>query len=98
MQSFTDVCTGAVFTYFLKAKSDAVQATEKFLADVAPYGTVKCIRSDNGTEFTDRDFQTLLRENKIRYETSCPHSPHQNGIAEREGRTLFEMTRSKLID
>ena len=98
MQSFTDVCTGAVFTYFLKAKSDAVQATEKFLADVAPYGTVKCIRSDNGTEFTNREFQTLLRKNKIRHETSCPYSPHQNGIAEREGRTLFEMARCKLID
>ncbi|KAL6483448.1 hypothetical protein MHYP_G00083200 [Metynnis hypsauchen] len=98
MQSFTDVCTGVVFTYFLKAKSDAVQATEKFLADVAPYGSVKCIRSDNGTEFTNREFKTLLRKNKIRHETSCPYSPHQNGIAEREGRTLFEMARCKLID
>lgn len=98
MQSFTDVCTGAVLVYFLKAKSDAVQATEKYLADVAPYGTVKCIRSDNGTEFTNREFQTLLRKNKIRHETSCPYSPHQNGTAEREGRTLFEMARCKLID
>src|SRR4029434_757857 len=49
MQSFTDVCTGAVLVYFLKAKSDAVQATEKYLADVAPYGTVKSIRSDTWT-------------------------------------------------
>ena len=98
MQYFTDVCTGAVLVYFLKAKSDAVQATEKYLADVAPYGTVKCIRSDNGTEFINREFQTLLRKNKIRHETSCPYSPHQNGTAEREGRTLFEMARCKLID
>ena len=66
MQSFTDVCTGAVFVYFLKAKSEAIQAKEKFLADVASYGTVKCIRSDNGTEFTNREFQTLLRKKKIR--------------------------------
>lgn len=41
LQSFTDVYTGAVFVYFLKAKSDVVQATEIFLADVAPYGNVK---------------------------------------------------------
>lgn len=98
MQSFTDVCTGAAFVYFLKAKSDALQATEKFLADVAPYGRVKCIRSDNGTEYTNREFQELLRKNRIRHETSCPYSPHQNGIAEREGRTLFEMARCTLID
>ena len=76
----------------------AIQATEKFLADVAPYGTVKCIRSNNGTEFTNREFQSLLRKNKINHETFCPYSPHQNGIAEREGRTLFEMARCKLID
>ena len=37
MQSFTDVYMGAVLVYFLKAKNDAVQATEKYLADVAPY-------------------------------------------------------------
>ena len=98
MHSFTDVYTGAVMVYFLKAKSDAVQATEKYLADVAPYGTVKCIRSDNGTEFTSREFQTLLRKNKIKHETSCPYSPHQNGTAEREGRTLFEMARCMFID
>ena len=87
MQSFTDVCTGSVYL-LPDAKSDAVQATEKYLADVAPYGTVKCIRSDNGAEFTNGEFQTLLRKNKVRQETSCSYSPHQNGTAEREGRTL----------
>ena len=38
--------------YFLKSKCDAVQAAERVLADIAPYGEVRCIRSDNGTEFT----------------------------------------------
>lgn len=69
-QPFRDVCTGAVFIYFLKAKTNVIQATEKFLADVAPYGNVKCIRSDNGTEFIE--FKTLLRKNKNIHETSCP--------------------------
>lgn len=98
VQSFTDDYSSAVFVYFLKTKSDTVQATEKFLADVAPYGKVKCIRSDNGTEFTCRDFQTLLRKNGIKHETSAPYSPHQNGTAERGWRTLFEMGRCMLIE
>lgn len=71
---------------------------DKFLADVAPYGNVKCIRSDNGTEFTCRDFQTLLRKNGIKHETSAPYSPHQNGTAERGWRTLFEMGKCMLIE
>lgn len=76
VQSLTDDYSNAMFVYFLKTKSDTMQATEKFLADTAPYGKVKCIRSDNGTEFTCKDFQTLLRKNGIKHETSAPYSPH----------------------
>jgi len=38
--AFTDNYSGAVFTYFLKSKSDTTIATEKFIADVAPYGKI----------------------------------------------------------
>lgn len=96
--AFTDDYSGAIFTYFLKAKSDPVKATERFIADVAPYGKIKCIRSDNGTEFTSSAFQSLLCQNAIRHETSAPWSPHQNGTAERAWRTLFEMARCILIE
>ncbi len=54
--SYTDDYSSAVFVYFLQKKSDTVTATEKCLADIAPYGKVKCIRSDNGTEFTSREY------------------------------------------
>ena len=40
----------------------------------------------------------LLNDNKIKHETSAPHSPHQNGTAERHWRTLFEMGRCMLIE
>lgn len=76
----------------MKAKSD----TEKFIADVAPYGKMKCIRSDNETE--SKDFQSLLSKNVMRPETSAPYSPHQNGTAERHWTTLFEMTRCIVLD
>ena len=94
--SFTDDYSGVVFIYFLKNKSDTVEATEKFLADTANIGKVKCIRSDMGTEYTSSAFQTLLRKNQIKHETSAPYSPHQNGTAERQWRTVFEMGRCLL--
>lgn len=96
--SFTDDYSSAVFVYFLRNKSDTVQATEKFLADMSPYGKVKRIRSDNGTEFMGKDYQALLNKNGIRHETSAPYSPHQNGTAERTWRTLFDMARCMLIE
>ena len=45
---FVDDYSVALGVYFLKNKSDAVRATEQFLVDTAPYGTVKRLRSDNG--------------------------------------------------
>ena len=95
--AFPDDFSGAVFVYFLRNKSDTVDATERFLADSAPYGKVKCMRSDNGGEFTSVNFEALLRKNRIRHDTSAPYSPHQNGTAERHWRTLFEMGRCLLI-
>ena len=77
--ALTDDYSGAIFTYLLKNKSDTLAATEKFLADSSPFGQVKCIRSDNGSEFTSNTFKTLLVKNKIKHETSAPYSPHQNG-------------------
>lgn len=96
--SFTDDFSSAVFVYFLKNKSDTVQATERFLADVAPYGKIKRLRSDNGTEYTAKSFKSLMVKNGIRHETSAPYSPHQNGTAERNWRTLFDMARCMLIE
>ena len=96
--AFTDDYSGTVFTYFLKKKSNTVQAMEKFLADCSPFGKVKCLRSDNGSEFMSEAFQSLLRKKGIRHETSCPYSPHQNGTAERHWRTLFEMARCLLLE
>lgn len=96
--SFTDDYSTAIFVYFLKKKGDIVRATEKFLADLAPYGKVKCFRSDNGAEYTGKGFQALLIKHGITHETSAPYSPHQNVAAERNWRTLFDMARRMLIE
>ena len=95
---FTDDFSGAMFVYFLKHKNDAVKACEKFFADSAPYGKVKCLRSDNGAEYTCREFQELLVKNCVKHECSAPYSPHQNGVAERSWRTLFGMARCLLLN
>ena len=54
--SFVDDSTCIIMVYFLKQKSETVDATQKFLADVSLFGTVRRIRSDNGTKFTGHNF------------------------------------------
>ena len=95
---FVDDYSGDLGVYFLKNKSDAVRATEQFLADTAPYGTVKRLRSDNGGEYISEEFKSVLLKNHIKHELSAPYSPHQNGTAERAWRSLFDMARCLLID
>ena len=67
------------------------------LTDIAPYGTIKSVRSDQGGEFISEKRASILIQNKIRYERSAPYSQHQNGKAERARRTLFDMQRCLLV-
>ncbi|GJW37208.1 retrovirus-related pol polyprotein from transposon TNT 1-94 [Tanacetum coccineum] len=51
---------------------------------------IKVVRSDRGGEYVS-PFAEFCSQHGIRHEFTTPYSPHQNGIAERENRTLKEM-------
>ena len=52
----------------MKRKSDACDAFEQYIADIAPYGTIKSVRSDQGREFIFEKFVSMLIQNKICHE------------------------------
>ena len=74
--NFIDDYSGLTMLYFLKHKSDTLLATKKYLVDIAPNSHVKCLRTDNRTDFTSEPFQRLL--NRIKHEQSATHYLHQN--------------------
>ena len=57
---------------------------------------VKILRSDRGGEFISADFSAFLEERGIVRETSAPHTPQQNGTAERMNQTLIGGARAML--
>ena len=59
---------------------------------------LKVLRSDNGGEYTGRNFQEYLKSEGVRHELTVPKTPQQNGVAERLNRTLVEMIRAMLIE
>ena len=59
---------------------------------------IKCLRSENGGEFTSKVFQQYCDENGIKGQLSTTRTPHQNGVAERKNRTVQEMARKMLND
>ncbi|UYV68871.1 hypothetical protein LAZ67_6001387 [Cordylochernes scorpioides] len=57
---------------------------------------IKVLRSDNGLEFCNRDFQDKLQKLGIKHERTNVYSPQMNGVAERVNRTLLDMARACL--
>ncbi|GJU03714.1 retrovirus-related pol polyprotein from transposon TNT 1-94 [Tanacetum coccineum] len=49
-----------------------------------------CLKSDNGGEYSSREFIEYCAENGIRMLKTVPETPQQNGVAERMNRTLNE--------
>ena len=54
---------------------------------------VKCLRTDNGTEYTNKEFLRYCEEHGIRRHFTVPRIPQQNGRAKGHNRTLREIAR-----
>nr|GFB25893.1 integrase, catalytic region, zinc finger, CCHC-type, peptidase aspartic, catalytic [Tanacetum cinerariifolium] len=61
--------------------------------DYSQYTWVKCLRTDNGTEFVNQTLCEYYEQVGIYHETSVARSPQQNGFVERHNRTLIEAAR-----
>ncbi|XP_066986822.1 uncharacterized protein [Macrobrachium rosenbergii] len=81
-----DDYSGSVFVYFLKQKSDALNATKKFPADTSSYGVVKRLRCDNGGEFTSSEFKEFLEGGES--EDSESDSDNENVICNEKKTTV----------
>ena len=96
--TFTDEHSRWTEVYFLKSKSDV---TAKFLeykayAENQTCMKIRALQSDNGTEFCNSDMDKILKDAGIMRRLTTPYTPQQNGIAERENRTLVEAARCLL--
>ena len=94
----TDEATGYGFLYYMASRDELPQKLEQHLRMIKAHGfTVAYIRSDN--ELTNnKSCQQIYRNWEIIRSPSAPYNPHQNGIAERRFRTLFQQIRAILID
>lgn len=87
-----------VSVYLLKAKSQVLMSVKSYKAEMESLtgARLRCIRSDNGGEYTSKAFGSFCSVNGITHQTSAPYTPQQNGLAERTNRSLVEMARSMM--
>lgn len=98
--TFIDDYTRMTFGYFIKSKDEVFSAfkTFKSLVENQTDLKIKMLRTDNGREYINKNFQMFLQQCGIKHQTTVPYSPQQNGVAERANRTIMEAGRCMLQD
>ena len=90
--TFLDDHIRHVWIYIIKNKIEVFQRFREWKAQVERSSgkKIKIFRSDNAGEYTCSEFATYLTQEGIKHEFTTPHTPQQNGAAERLNRTLIE--------
>lgn len=98
--TFIDDFSRKTFVYFLKSKEEVFDKFKLFknLVEKETDRKIKMIRSDNGGEYINNQFQEFLQQQGIRHQTTVPHCSPQNGVAERANRTIMDKARCMLQD
>ncbi|KAI8424616.1 hypothetical protein MSG28_003049 [Choristoneura fumiferana] len=97
---FVDDFSRMAFIFFIKNKSEALKCFKEFKAKVENQlgKKIKILRSDNGREFCNNQFDDYLKESGIIHQRSNNYSPEQNGLCERLNRSVVEKARCLLYD
>ena len=98
--TFIDDSSRYVWIYFLQTKDQVFEKFKEFKIFVEKQtgAEIKTLRTDNGGEYTSREFENFLSSNGIKHEKTVPKTPEQNGISERMNRSLVESVRTMLHD
>ena len=59
---------------------------------------IRVLRSDNGGEYTSKNFEGFFAQEGIRRQLTVPYTPEQNGVAERKNKSIVGATRAMLHD
>ncbi|CAI5464445.1 unnamed protein product [Closterium sp. Yama58-4] len=80
-------------------KSDVLLEFQKWLVLVERQTkkSVLQLRSDRGGEFLGKESTAFMDGKGIVHDLTCPYTPQQNGMAEREMRTVVESVRTMLL-
>ncbi|KAL0721124.1 hypothetical protein Bca4012_035723 [Brassica carinata] len=98
--TFIDDFTRKTWIYFLKTKDEAFSkfVEWKVLAENQTGKKLKTLRTDNGLEFCNREFDSFGKEEGVVRHRTCLCTPQQNGVAERMNKTIMNKVRCMLSE
>jgi hypothetical protein len=97
---FIDDYSRKTWLYLLKTKDEVFNKFQEFKAEIENLTNkkIKTLRTDNGGEYTSKEFVAFCKLVGIRRELTVPHNPQQNGVAERKNRSIEETVKALLND
>jgi hypothetical protein len=97
---FIDDYSRKTWLYLLKTKDEVFNKFQEFKAEIENLTNkkIKTLRTDNGGEYTSKEFVSFYKSTRIRREMTVLHNPQQNGVAERKNRSIEETVKSLLND
>ncbi|QHN81468.1 Retrovirus-related Pol polyprotein [Arachis hypogaea] len=90
--SFIDVYARHTSIYLLTHKSQVFAVLKQYKSFMGRQTgfSIKSFQSDNEGEYRSTAFKDFLKQEDIAHRLSCPHTPQQNGLAERKHRHIIE--------
>ncbi|KAH9656856.1 hypothetical protein KPL70_022839 [Citrus sinensis] len=98
MVTFIDDYSRRCWVYPIKKKSDVFPVFKEYKARVKLESgkKIKCLRTDNGGEYTDGEFIVFYKQEGIQRQFTVAYTPQQNRVTERMNKTLTERIRTML--
>ena len=98
--TFIDEFSRCTWVYLMNDRSELLPIFMSFLNEIEnQFGkTIKIFRSDNAKEYFSHHLSSFLSSKDILHQSTFPHTPQQNSIAERKNRHLLETARSLMLN
>lgn len=76
----------STWVHLMKSKSEAPSIFTQFVQMIkTQFGKhIKAVRTDNAPELIAGQFKAFLLAQGMTHQTTCPHTPQQNGVVERK--------------
>nr|GEZ32083.1 retrovirus-related Pol polyprotein from transposon TNT 1-94 [Tanacetum cinerariifolium] len=86
------------WTHFLRSKDETPKVLIDFLRLVQRglHAQVRIVRTDKGTKFLNKTLHAYFASEGILHQASVARTPEQNGVVERQNRTVVEAARTIL--
>lgn len=83
---FIDDFSRMTWVYFLKIKSQVFSVFKSFktMVETQSGQKVKVLRTDNGGQYTSKEFSAICEEAGIVHQLTVPYLPQQNGVSKRK--------------